>query len=163
MSYFSVFQVSTKPLTKEQKSEFYDNVAYSEDANLANHSDYLGDVRPYRERIDAIKRLKEVFAGIADIDARRGTMKVLDAETIRKAIRAERKELLTKHLAALEGKDNAVFDSMRLRLDVQDFRRSPSMFCLDGASSETSMQFVENLPYLAGQTLYLGTVIEAHY
>lgn len=163
MSYFSVFQVSTKPLTKEQKSEFYDNVACSEDANLANHSDYLGDVRPYRERIDAIKRLKDVFAGITDIDARRGTMKVLDAETIRKTIRAERKELLTKHLAALEGEDNAVFDSMRLRLDVQDFRRSPSMFCLDGASSETSMQFVENLPYLAGQTLHLGTVIEAHY
>lgn len=163
MSYFSVFQVSTKPLTKEQKSEFYDNVAYSEDANLSNHSDYLGDVRPHRERIDAIKRLKEVFAGIADINARRCTMKLLDAETIRKAIRAERTELLTKHLATLEGEDNVVFDSMRLRLDVQDFRRSPSMFCLDGASSETSMQFVENLPYLAGQTLYLGTVIEAHY
>ena len=138
-----------------------------EDRVLNEHTDYYGEQYSDEERKDVITSdwLKELFAGIATIDSDAETITFKDRNSINYAIQdwftEKAKKLAQK---AEEGRCRA-YD---FRTAGEDFRGYWTLFydCSEdnvySGYGRTSMDFVEDSVYLAGKTVAIGNIFDAH-
>lgn len=131
-----------------------------EDATIAYNTDYFGEeyTKEQRDELLHSKYLKEFFDGIATVNPGKGTITFLDEDTIRKTLL----DYASKQLDAL--KERLESGRMRFydfRSAGNDFRGGDYMFWYQYGAF-TSGQFIEDTPYYAGKTLYIGVVVDAH-
>ena len=130
-----------------------------EDSCLNEHTDYYGDIYPpeARRRVIESKWLKELLEGIATIDTEKETITFLDKATIQNTLYdyyLQQAETLFKEAGKqlIRGYD--------FRSAGERFRDFDTLFVDD--YGKTSLQFVEDAQYYAGETRQIGNIFDAH-
>ena len=101
------------------------------------------------------------FRGLAELNPEKRTLKIFDADTIRKTLVEYHQELL-KSLANIDYSERGIYAMFfDLREAGNNYKNSDMLFFFNGCGY-TSMQFVEDLIYYAGDTLYIGQIYDAH-
>ena len=135
-----------------------------EDRCLLEHTDYYGDMYLPEDRKAVIESdwLKNLFDGIATVNPNAETITFLDEKTICHTIR-EWFVNEAEHLShmAKAGRVSA-FD---FRYAGEHWRDFFTLFynCTESEYGQTSMDFIENSVYLAGQTVRIGNIFDAHF
>ena len=134
-----------------------------DDPVLNYRTDYYGEEYTEKERKDVLNStwFKDYFNGLAELDPKEGVLRVYDADTIRKTL-GDYHEKLLEHLAETDYSQRGLYAMFfDLREAGYNYKYSDMLFFFDGCGY-TSMQFIEDLVYHAGDTLYIGQVFDAH-
>ena len=134
-----------------------------EDETLNYFTDYYGEEYSKSERAECIKRLVDFFEGLGTVVTSRGEIYLNNEETIRK-------NLLEYHKSVLEqlNKDADDYEGpiwrrfFHFREAGKNYKDYDTLLFFDGCGY-TSMQFIEDLLFHAGKTLYIGKIYDAHY
>lgn len=143
-----------------ERADFMKDLPY-DDPTFNRWCDYYGELYDEERRKDVIKSdwLKSMFDGIATIDVEKETITFLDKETIDKTIR----EYLINLTGELHGKAHegklCVFD---LRFAAKEYKGHCTLFCKDNYG-QTSLEFMEDASWSAGETVKIGNVFDAHF
>lgn len=131
-----------------------------EDSCLNENTDYYGEVYSEEERKRVInsKWLKELLEGIATIDTEKETITYLDEQTIRN----------TLHEYYLQSASTLLEDAENRRISGYDFRSAGRKFrgfetLFVDEYGKTSLSFVEDALYYAGETRQIGNIFDAHF
>lgn len=137
-----------------------------EDSCLLAHTDYYGDIYLPEQRKEVIESdwLKNLFDGIATINPNAETITFFDAKTIENTIRDVLNDK-AKELYLMARKGN--LRGFDLRYAGYHWRDFFTLF-YNGTGTyadygQTSMDFVEDSVYLAGQTVRIGNIFDAHF
>lgn len=130
-----------------------------EDACLNEHTDYYGDIYSPEDRREVIESewLKELLEGIATIDTEKETITFLDKATIQNTLYDYYLQS-AKELLVLASKQKAY--GYDFRDTGSRFRGFDTLF-MEGYG-QTSLDFVENAQYYAGETRQIGNIFDAH-
>lgn len=131
-----------------------------EDACLNENTDYYGEIYPPEARREVIESewFKEMLEGIATIDTETETITFLDKPTIQNTLYdyylQSAKELLER--------------ASQQRVYGYDFRSAGSRFrgfytLFMEDYGKTSLDFVEDAQYYAGETRQIGNIFDAHF
>lgn len=145
---------------KRNKDDRY--ILSFDDRTLNHFTDYYGEEYTKQERINTINAqwFRDLFRGLAEVDPEEGVIRVFDKETIKKTLDDYFKHLLEK-LSELKN-DTIIWRRFHsLRMAGYEYDDYSTLFYVDGVGY-TSMQFVEDLVYYAGETLYIGKIYDAH-
>lgn len=130
-----------------------------EDSCLNEHTDYYGTIYPpeARRRVIESKWLKELLEGIATIDTEKETITYLDKATIQNTlydyyVQAARELCI--------GASEQRVSGWNFRNAGESFRDFDTLFVED--YGKTSLQFVEDAQYYAGETRQIGNIFDAH-
>ena len=131
-----------------------------EDSTLNEHTDYYGDIYHADERRQVIESdwLKELLDGIATIDTEKETITFCDLPTIKNTLYdyyIQKVQVLSEAASQL---DLSGYD---FRDAGYHFRGFYTLFMED--YGKTSMDFVEDAPYYAGETRQIGNIFDAHF
>lgn len=135
------------------------NLSY-EDACLNEHTDYYGDIYSPEERRDVIKSdwLKELLDGIATIDTEKETITFCDLLTIKNTLYDYYTQKAQELSEAASRQELRGYD---FREAGYRFRGFNTLFVDD--IGKTSLDFVEDAVYYAGETRQIGNIFDAHY
>jgi len=131
-----------------------------EDACLNEHTDYYGEIYPSEARREVIESewFKEMLDGIATIDTEKETITYLDLLTIQN----------TLYDYYIQSARELCDAASQQRVSGWDFRNAGtrfrgfySLFMED--YGKTSLQFVEDAKYYAGETRRIGNIFDAHF
>lgn len=142
-----------------EKADFTEELNY-DDSTLNRYCDYYGEKYDEEEREKVIKSgwLKKLLEGIATIDEEKETITFLDEETIRCTIWKYLVELTQRlHDDAVDDK-LTVFD---LRWAAKEYKEYSTLFYV--GYGQTSFEYIEDAPYMAGQTVKIGNIFDAHF
>ena len=136
------------------------DVDLPEDATLCDNTDYYGDIYSAGDRYVVIRTtwLKELLDGIATIDEDAETITFLDRDTIRETTQSYYKDLTEKLSEMAEDGKMSQYD---LWVASRRFRDFYTLFYIDYGM--TSLQFVDEAIYYAGQTMQIGNIFDAHF
>ena len=131
-----------------------------EDVTLNYHTDYYGEMYSdaKRESVIRSKWLKELFEGLATIDEEKETITFLDKATILNTLHDY---YIKTARELLERAERQQLSAYEFREAGRHFRDYYSLFVHD--YGKTSMSFVEDAQYYAGETLQIGNIFDAHY
>lgn len=134
-----------------------------DDSVLQYHTDYYGEEYSEEERKDFLNSpgFKDYFAGLAELDSAEGVLLVHDADTIRKTLVDYHEKLLERLSETDYSKRGLYAMFFDLREAGNNYKDSDMLFFYDGCGY-TSMQFIEDLVFHAGETLYIGQIYDAH-
>lgn len=131
-----------------------------EDSCLNEHTDYYGEIYSPEERRRVIesKWLKELLEGIATIDTEKETITYLDKQTIQN----------TLYDYYVQVARELCEEASKQRVSGWDFRNAGSRFrdfytLFMENYGKTSLQFVEDAVYYAGETRQIGNIFDAHF
>jgi len=155
--HFQIIEISDEPISKDK---WVSDFTLYEDATIAENTDYVGDLYNEEERKGFIRdSLPVLFKGIADVDLEKETITFKSKEECRRTLLEEKKKILDIILEDMIDKGNCSF--YPLRNYGKDYKDWPQLFYRDGGL--TSAQFIEDAPYYAGKTMYIGAIYDAHY
>lgn len=148
-----IIQLSTEPI---QREDWHDSFYYCEDISLP-YVDYINDDGyTDKERKGFIRELlPKYFSGLATVDADKETITVLDCATIKETI----KEDFKRALSEIMEKYPSVVDYPYYLFRMAGYWFRGQEFYVN---EFTSAQFVESLCCYSGQTLYIGSILDAH-
>ena len=154
--HFPIIKIEPIDLPKEAWSTDLDY----DDWTLNEHTDYYGDIYNAEERKQVIKSnwLKELFDGIATIDTERETITFLDKQTIRNTLYDY---YIQKVQELSEAASQQKLSGYNFRDAGYRFRGFYTLF-MEGYG-KTSLQFVEDAQYYAGETWQIGNIFDAHF
>lgn len=155
--HFPIIEISTK-----EERRFDSGASIYEDATLQYYTDYYGEEYADIERKDTISCgwFEEFFKGLGEVDVEKETVTLYDEFTIRKTLDDYFASVCEK-LDELKNEKLIWRRFYALRNYGTCYKDESTLFFLDGAGY-TSMQFVEDLIYNAGKTLYIGQIYDAH-
>ena len=133
------------------------------DPVLQYRTDYYGEEYSEEERKDFLNSpgFKDFFAGLAELDPAEGVLRVYDADTIRKTL-VDYHEYLLDRLSEIDYSQRGLYAMFfDLREAGNNYKDSDMLFFYNGYGY-TSMQFIEDLIFCAGKTLYIGQIFDAH-
>lgn len=141
------------------KADFMSDIDY-EDSVLNAHTDYYGEIytEEERRRVICSRWLADLLFGIATIDTEAETITFLDAETIESTMRQYYIEITKRLYEQAEDGELRLYD---LEEAAECFRGCDALFYKEYGM--TSMMFVREASYYAGQTLKFGNIFDAHY
>lgn len=130
-----------------------------EDSCLNEHTDYYGDIYSpeARRRVIESKWLKELLEGIATIDTEKETITFLDKTTIQNTLY---EYYLQQAKILFEEAEKHLIRGYDFRSAGERFRDFDTLFADD--YGKTSLQFVEDAQYYAGETRQIGNIFDAH-
>lgn len=132
-----------------------------DDPVLNYRTDYYGEEYSEEERKEALNDVRDYFSGLAEVDPVEGVLRVHDADTIRKTL-VDYHEKLLERLSETDYSQRGLYAMFfDLREAGNNYKGSDMLFFYDGYGY-TSMQFIEDLVFHAGETLYIGTIYDAH-
>lgn len=134
-----------------------------EDSVIQSWTDYIGDKYTDEERDGVIKSewLKSLFEGIADIDPDKGTITFLSKDKITETLQKYFSDVIEK-LSELDINESIYMLFWNLRDKGTHYKDCYFLFWKDGYA-QTSMGFIEDTPFNAGETLYIGDIYDAHF
>mgnify|MGYP007069845489 CR=1 FL=1 len=130
------------------------------DECLNEHTDYYGEIYNDEDRRDVITSdwLRELLDGIATIDTEKETITFLDKQTI----------LNTLNDYYLEQAKTLFEKAAQQRISRDDFRKAGERFrdfntLFVEDYGKTSLDFVGDAEYNAGETVQIGNIFDAHF
>lgn len=130
-----------------------------EDSTVNYFTDYVGDTYTEKQRKEYLREdyLKNLFAGIADVDET-GKISFHSEEEIRATLLEEYKKVLE---SLTEQNEKGHIRGYDFRNAGEYFRGCDEMFYFESCT-QCSGAFMEDTPYFAGKTFYVGAIIDAH-
>lgn len=155
--HFPIIELTTKKKTKKEISE--SSVEY-DNATLNYFCDYYGEEYTQKDRKELIKDdyLKELFKGIADIDAGHECVRFYSAKDISDTLDRYYREIAEK---IVDTNETGWLRFFSLRKYGENFRDSSIIFVVNDCPM-TSMQFFEDCYHYADTVLYFGQIYDAH-
>lgn len=134
-----------------------------DDPVLQYRTDYYGEEYTEKERKNVLNStwFKDYFDGLAEIDVENETMRIFDADTIRKTLVDYHRKLLEDLIDRDYSQRGLYAMFFDLREAGNNYKDEDILFFYDGYGY-TSMQFIEDLVFHAGETLYIGQIYDAH-
>jgi len=135
------------------------NVDY-DDARILEHTDYCGEIYSEEERKRVINSewLSELFDGIATLDKEKETITFLNPDTIETTLSNYYIHLTSDlHIEALKKKVKAY----NLYSAANYYKDCWSLFNI-GEWWQTSMDFMDDAHWHAGETWRIGNIFDAH-
>lgn len=131
-----------------------------EDGCLNEYTDYYGEIYSPEDRRAVIesKWLKELLDGIATIDTEKETITYLDKQTIQNTLDDY---YLQKATELFEKAGQQRIRGYDFRSAGERFRDFYTLFVED--YGKTSLSFVEDALYYAGETRQIGNIFDAHF
>lgn len=131
-----------------------------EDACLNEHADYYGELYSEEDRREVIESewFKKMLEGIATIDTEKETITFLDKRTIQNALNDH---YLQSAKELLERANQQRVSGYNFRSAGSRFRGFYTLFVED--YGKTSLEFVEDAQYYAGETRQIGNIFDAHF
>ena len=131
-----------------------------EDCCLNRHTDYYGDIYNEEDRRKVITSdwFRELLDGIATIDTEKETITYCDKETIQNTLYDY---YLQQAQDLFEQAGQQQISGYDFRCAGTKFRRFDTLFVEDYGM--TSLDFVEDAIYYAGETRQIGNIFDAHY
>ena len=153
--HFQIIEISDEPIAK---SEWVSDIELCEDATIMENTDYVGDLYNDYKRNGFLKdSLPILLKGIADVDAKDKTITFKSEKECRETMMKEKQKVIDFILERMKNGDCSFYD---LRNFGKCFRNWPQLFYYHGGL--TSAQFIDDAPYYAGKTFYVGAVYNAH-
>lgn len=156
--HFPIIQLSNCPLEKE---DYFSMFSVCEDSTIQAWTDYVGDAYSDQERKELIRSswFKNFWEGIAVVDTEKETITYLDEETIKHTLNAEyHKKIDSIQKTLTEGRMHSAWE---FRNEGNQWRDCDSLFFDDYGM--TSMRLIEDAHYNAGETFYIGGILDAHF
>lgn len=156
--HFPIIQISDCPLEKE---DYISMFSVCEDSTIQAWTDYVGDEYSEQKRKELIcsSWFKQLWDGIAVVDTEKETITYLDVETIYRTLKAEYQKKIDSIQESLES--GTMCSAWKFRNEGYRWRNFCSLF-FDGCGM-TSMELIEDAPYNAGKTFYIGGILDAHF
>lgn len=131
-----------------------------EDACLNEHTDYYGELYDPEARREVIESVwfKKLLKGIATIDTEKETITFLDKETIQNTLDDYYAQTARELCEAASKQKVSGWDFL---VAGSRFRGFYTLFMED--YGKTSLQFVEDARYYAGETRQIGNIFDAHF
>ena len=145
-------------LTKEKldPDEWIDDFTFIDDAFVQSHTDYVQEI-DRKERKDWLTWLPHFFEGLADVDLENETITFKSEEEINKVLDSYYREIIQE----MEETDRTGWRRFfEIRRYGECYKDSDIIFY--NGISLSSMQFIEDCYHYAGQTWYIGGVVDAH-
>lgn len=130
-----------------------------EDGTLLEYTDYFGELytEDKRRRVIESEWLKELLYGIATVDEEKETITFLDAQTIRNTLAEYFNDETRKLYELAQTGECSGYDIRKAGTHFRDFY---TLFVDD--YGKTSLDFVEDAVYHAGETCRIGNIFDAH-
>lgn len=143
-----------------KKTDFVKSLNY-DDATLNRWCDYYGEPYSKEDRKGIIKSkwLKDLFDGIAVINEEEETLTILDKETVDNTIKKYLVNLTEELHDRAENGELTMFD---LRFAAKEYRGYCTLFYTNGYG-QTTFEYIEEMPWLAGRTFKIGNIFDAHF
>ena len=129
-----------------------------DDVFVESHTDYISDVDSAEERRGWLEWLPEFFEGLADVDLDKDEIHFKSKEEIEKTLDSYYREIVEKMEDSDQKGWRRFFD---IRRYGECYKDADAIFYAFGCS-QSSMQFIEDCYHYAGQTVYIGGVVDAH-
>ena len=148
--------IKIEPIDLER--EDWDIKLFRKDPVLKGNTDYFGEIYSESERRQVIESawLKKLFEGIATIDTKEETITFLDRDTISTTLN-EHFHDCANSLFAME--ELSGFDFRQVGRHFRDYY---TLFVGVEGCGMTSVQFVEDAVFRAGNTFRIGNIFDAH-
>lgn len=138
-----------------------------EDACLNEYTDYYGEQYSEEERKEVINSawFEDLFQNIAVVNKEKETITFLDPDILEKNIQKYLKIQAMQLVVKAEEKGLRVYDFWKA---AAQYRGYDTLFydCSDSSGygyGKTSMDFIEDSTYHAGQTVKIGNIFDAHF
>ena len=142
---------------KVESDAWIDDFSFIDDAFVQSHTDYVQEI-DRKERKDYLTWLPGLFKGLADVDLESETITFKSKEEIDKVLDSYYREIVQE----MEETDKTGWQRFfEIRRYGECYKDSDIIFVSNGCSL-SSMQFVEDCYHYAGQTWYIGGVVDAH-
>lgn len=152
--HFPIIELST---VKLEPVDWMDDSVLWDDALIESHTDYIQSITR-RERDGWLRWLPSFFEDIADVDLEKDEIRFKSEEEINKTLDDYYREIVGKM-------QNTDYKGWRRFFEIRRFgecyKDADALFYVNNCSM-TSMQFIEDCNHYAGQTLYIGGVVDAH-
>ena len=159
--HFPIIRISTEKISPE---DWDINLPY-DDSTLNYWTDYTGDVytKEGRDYVLNSEWFKAFWEGLGDYDAKKGEVKLYTAERIKNTILIWLKDEAQTILKGFDDPSTTPFwrHSFAMRMASYEYKNLSTIFVIDGYAQK-SMDFVEDLIYHAGKTLYIENIFDAH-
>lgn len=154
--HFPIIKIESIALARED----WDIDLSYEDSCLNEHTDYYGEIYSPEDRREVIESnwLKEMLDGIATIDTEKETITYLDKQTIQNTLYDY---YLQKATELFEKAGQQRISGYNFRSAGERFRDCYTLFVED--FGKTSLDFVEDALYYAGETRQIGNIFDAHF
>ena len=131
-----------------------------EDKVIMEEVDYVGDMYNEEDRRDAIESewFERFFDGIAEVNMEKETVRFYERDVIEGTIRDYLRELTSEMAEAAEIGDLLVWDVISAG---KYYKGDLTLLCMEGVVY-TSLGFIHEAPYLAGKTMRIGNIFDAH-
>ena len=159
MAHFPIVELNSE---LRGPGEWIDDLSLLDNEVVNYYTDYVQDVTE-SERRDYLAWLPNFFEGIADVDIEKLEVRFKSAEEIEKTLESyyrEVMEMIEKDWC--DAKMSVSCKFYRLRRYGRKYKDSDMLIHFDG-DTYTSMQFIEDALDHAGETLYIGGVVDAHW
>ena len=141
--------------------EWIDELSLVDNEVVNYYTDYVQDITG-SERRGYLTWLLNFFKGIADVDIEKLEVRFKSAEEIEKTLESYYREVMEMiEKDWYDTKMNVSCKFYHLRCYGGKYKDSDMLIHFDG-STYTSMQFIEDALDHAGETLYIGGVVDAH-
>jgi len=158
MAHFSIVELTSH---RYEPYDWMDGLALIDNDVVNYYTDYVQDITE-KERKDYLTWLPHFFAGIADVDIEKLEVTFKSKDEIEKTLESyyrEVMEMIEKDWCDAEMSVSSKF--YHLRCYGRKYKDSDMLIHFDG-STYTSMQFIEDAVDHAGETLYIGGIVDAH-
>lgn len=154
--HFPIVEILSDGEKKGQFSHIFDEG----DTTINYFTDYAGEKYRKAERDYLIHgdNFADFFEGIANVDPEKETITFLSKETIVGTLHDYYVNLVN-NLAAPATSVSELFSELRF---AGEYYKNDSMMFIFAGYGKSSMQFIEDAPYLAGQTFKIGEIYDAH-
>jgi len=152
--HFPIYELTSERL---DRADWMDEFTFVDDPLVQCFTDYTQEIEE-EDRENYLSRLPELFAGLAEVDLEKGEVRFESREKIEQVLNSYYRGIVdemenTKSVGWLR--------FYQIRRYGYWYLDSEVIFYVNGCTL-SSMQFVEDCYHYAGQTLYIGGVIDAH-
>ena len=152
--HFPIIQLTNEKLDPDA---WIDDFTFIDDAFVQSHTDYVQEITR-QERKGYLTWLPGLFKGLADVDLKNETITFKSEEEINKVLDSYYREIVQE----MEETDKKGWQRFfEIRRYGECYKDSDVIFVSNGCS-QSSMQFIEDCYHYAGQTWYIGGVVDAH-
>jgi len=149
----------------EINSENYKDEHFSiyDDPTLEYYTDYYGEEYNSEERMRLLESewFNEMFDGIGKVIPEKGIIQLFDEDTIRRTLDSYFLDVV-EEIARHVDDDRIWRKFYAIRNAGSEYKHCSALFFYNG-SGHTSMQFMEDVIYSAGEQMYIGQIYDAHY
>ena len=153
--HFPIIEIKSKDF-KDQDFSIYD------DDTLEYYTDYYGEEYNSAERMKLIESewFSELFEGIGKVIPEKEVIQIFDEDTVCKTLDGYFCDVL-EELEHYKDDDRIWRKFFAFRNAGVEYKHCSALFFYNGCGF-TSMQFMEDVIYNAGEELYIGDIFDAH-